>query len=166
MGTEQQSSMQAIPPQTTVSRFCYRVGQHAVLLESGMMTEVLVNQTVYPVPFAPEWCAGLISLRGDLFPVIDMHKVLLGEQATGNPSLLLIQHKQFTPVALTCDGYPFQLKIPANHPPAPEPEHLPGWIPHSFLHDGQRLLAADHGRLLRQIQYQSGTHKKDPSGIN
>jgi chemotaxis signal transduction protein len=164
MGTEQQGNMQTTPPATTVSRFCYRVGQHSVLLESGMMAEVLVNQTLYPVPFAPDWCAGLISLRGDLFPVIDMHKVLLDEQAPGNPSLLLIQHKQFTPVALTCDGYPFQLRLPEDE--QQESGNLPGWIPHAFMHNGQRLLAADHGRLLRQIQHLSGTHKKDPSGIN
>lgn len=153
-------------PDPATSRFCYRIGQHSVLLESGILAEVLSNPAIYPIPFAPEWCAGFVSLRGDLFPVINMHKVLTGKQAINSTRLLLIHHPSFTPVALTCDGYPFQLKLSAENQADQQLESLPGWIPHAIMHEGRRLLAADHGRLFRQIQHLSGTQNKDFSVTN
>ena len=139
------------------NRFCYYIGAHAVLLETDIRAEVLSGQTMYPVPFAPTWCAGLISLRGELYPIIDMHHVLQGQSFNKTPQLLLIQHPRFPPIALTCDGYPRQLKLSQDALEAQAGENLPGWIPHTLTHEGSRLLAADHGRLLRHLQRTQGS---------
>lgn len=154
MGIEQQArSVQTVVPNNmTVSRFCYRIGVHSILLEAGLVAEVLTSQTVYPLPFSPDWCAGLVSLRGDLFPVVDMHKVLLGNSASVQPQLLLIQHPQFSPVILTCDGFPAHIKLSQEDLTTYAGENLPNWIPYTLRHNGQTLLAADHGRLLRHIR--------------
>lgn len=134
------------------SRFCYRIGPNLILMETGVLAEILTDTAVYPVPFAPAWCAGLVSLRGDLYPVVDMHKVVLGNPKPGISQLLLFQHPHFPPVVLTCDGYPNHLKLSAEDLTEHEDAALPGWIPHTLRHRGQTLLKADHGRLLRQIQ--------------
>lgn len=139
------------------SRFCYRIGSNLILLEPTVLAEVLTAQTVYPVPFAPAWCAGLISLRGDLYPVVDMHKVVLGKPMPEAHQLLFLQHPRFSPVILSCDGYPRQLKLPEEDLTEYPADNLPGWIPHVLRHNGQILLAAEHGRLLRQIQNTSKT---------
>lgn len=159
MGIQQQARDEqvAVAPVSTTNRFCYRIGSHAILLEPDMRAEVLTSPTIYPVPFAPGWCAGLISLRGDLYPVIDMHWVVERRSSATQPQLLLIQHPRFSPVVLTCDGYPHQLKLSTEDLTEHKGENLPGWIPHVLHHDGRALLAADHGRLLRQIQRNSAT---------
>ncbi len=136
----------------TQQQFCYRIGTHTILLEPEMRAEVLTAPTLYPVPFAPGWCCGLISLRGDLYPVIDMHWVVQRQSSTTTPQLLLIQHPRFSPVVLTCDGYPRQLKLTPEDLTAHQGDNLPSWIPHVLHHAGNTLLAADHGRLLRHIQ--------------
>jgi chemotaxis signal transduction protein len=138
------------------SRFCYHIGTHSILLETEIRAEVLGGHTLYPVPFAPPWCAGLISLRGELYPIIDMHHVLQGQSFSTTPQLLLIQHPRFSPIALTCDGYPRQLKLSSQDLHAQPGENLPGWIPHILQHEGVSLLAADHGRLLRHLQRTQG----------
>jgi chemotaxis signal transduction protein len=142
---------------TLASRFCYHIGAHTVLLETEIRAEVLGGQTLYPMPFAPAWCAGLISLRGELYPIIDMHQVLQGQSFRKTPQLLLIQHPRFTPIALTCDGYPRQLKLSQDDLEAQADDNLPSWIPHVLTHAGSRLLAADHGRLLRHLQRTQGS---------
>ncbi|MBU0655109.1 MAG: chemotaxis protein CheW [Gammaproteobacteria bacterium] len=154
MGNKQQARNEQanMQPEPGVSRFCYRIGSSLILLESDILAEVLTAQSIFPIPFAPEWCAGLTSLRGDLYPVIDMHKVVQGRPATDSCQLLFIQHPRFPPVVFTCDGYPRQLRLPMTALTEHLAENLPGWIPHILLHDNQSLLAADHGRLLRQIQ--------------
>ena len=83
---------------------------------------------------------------------MDMHKVVLGKPAPHQTQLLLIQHPQFSPIILTCDGFPRQLKLSDADLTEYTPENLPSWIPHTLQHNGQTLLAADHGRLLRQIR--------------
>jgi chemotaxis signal transduction protein len=143
-------------PDITINRFCYHIGVHSILLEANVIAEILTGQTIYPVPFAPEWCAGLTSVRGDLFPVMDMHRVILAQPAPAQPRLLLIKHPQFSPVILTCDGYPQLIKLQAADLTEHTDENLPSWIPHTLQYAGQNLLAADHGRLLRYIQRTAG----------
>nr|HPQ97703.1 chemotaxis protein CheW [Thiolinea sp.] len=63
----------------TQAAFYYPVGAYRIVLASGVASEILSRTVVHPVPFAPDWCAGLVSVRGDLFPVLDIHRVLLGE---------------------------------------------------------------------------------------
>ena len=140
----------------TTSRFCYRIGTHFLLLEPSVKAEVLTSQHIYPLPFAPEWCAGLTSVRGDLFPVVDMHQVIQGQSATQKTQLLFMEHPQFPPVVITCDGIPRLLRLPDDHS-IQQDNSLPSWIPHGIPHEGQTLLAADHGRLLRYIYRTSGT---------
>lgn len=134
------------------SRFCYRIGSYTVLMEADVVAEVLLRQSVYQLPFAPEWCAGLTSLRGELYPVVDMHRVLLGQGSPAHHQLLLVRHPGFPPVILTCDGYPRQLKLATESVHEQAGVRLPGWISHTLQHQGELLLAADHGKLLRHIQ--------------
>jgi chemotaxis signal transduction protein len=159
VGIQQQARDEqvAVAPVSATSRFCYRISSHTILLEVDMRAEVLTAPTVYPVPFAPAWCAGLISLRGELYPVVDMHWVVERRSSATQPQLLLIQHPRFSPAILTCDGYPRQLKLSGEDLMEHKGENLPGWIPHVLHHEGQVLLAADHGRLLRQIQRTQGS---------
>ncbi len=142
-------------PYMETNRFCYCIGSHSILLEPTVTAEILPTQMIYPVPFAPNWCAGLTSLRGDLYPVVDMHLVMLGKPFPSQLQLLLIQYPQIQPVVLTSDDYPRQLKLSAKNQIGQADENLPGWISHTVQHEGQTLLAADHGRLLRYIQKMS-----------
>jgi chemotaxis signal transduction protein len=154
VGNEQHARSAAISDKSAqlVSRFCYRIDSHVLLLEATLTAEVLTTKTIHALPFAPDWCVGLVSLRGDLFPVMDMHKVVLGKSSPQQTQLLLVQHPQFSPIILTCDGFPRQLKLSQGDLTEHTPENLPSWIPHTLQHNGQTLLAADHGRLLRQIR--------------
>lgn len=141
--------------ENTLSRFCYRIGVHNVLLESDAQGEIVTAQTVYPIPFAPAWCRGLISLRGNLYPVIDMHWVLERRTSPAQVQLLLVQPRRFPSAVLTCDGYPNPLKLPADLP-AENHTNLPSWITHTLQYAGQTLLVADHGTLFRQVQRLQG----------
>ncbi|MFN3786006.1 MAG: chemotaxis protein CheW [Thiothrix sp.] len=143
------------PDNHALSRFCYRVGIHTVLLETDVQSEIVTGRTVCPVPFAPAWCRGLISLRGNLYPVIDMHWVLERRTSPTQTQLLLLQHHRFSPAVLTCDGYPRPLKLPTALP-MENNANLPSWITHTLQYAGQTLLAADHGTLFRQVQRLQG----------
>lgn len=153
-----QEAPPAMPTEPLASRFCYRIGSYWLLMESELVAEIISSPAVYPVPFTADWCLGLVSLRGELYPVVDMHRILLGQSSNKDYRLLLIRHPQFPPIVLACDGYPQQLKIPITELQQQLTKKLPSWIPHSLNYEGQVLLVADHARLLRHIQ--NSTHQQ------
>lgn len=131
--------------------FSYKVGDYRILLEAGMRSEVLTLDTVYPVPYAPDWCAGLANVRGDLCPVIDMHGVLFKQQRPKKQYLLWLQHEAFAPVVVSCDELPKQVNVPETSEQSGRIPGIPGWVQTIWSHDKVLLLAADHGRLLRLL---------------
>lgn len=139
---------------TPALNFSYPVGPYRILLESGIRSELLTRSDIHPLPFAPRWCLGLVGVRGDLFPVIDMHYVLSGEVQTERQQLLWLQPDNFAAAVMSCDGLPKQITPPAAADASEQPEHLPGWVQRVWTLDEQHwLLAADHVRLFQLISH-------------
>ncbi len=137
---------------TLVSRFYYRVGPHLILLEATLKAEVLMAQPIYALPFAPTWCAGLTSLRGEILPVVDMHQIVLGRPTAAHSQLLLIHPPDTLPVVITCDGYPRQIKLDVATLDAPPTDNLPLWIRTTTTYANETLLVAEHSKLLQYIR--------------
>ena len=58
------------------TRYGFRIGDIGLLVGSDVTSEVLVRASLYPLPKAPIWMAGLVNLRGNLAPVFDMKPLL------------------------------------------------------------------------------------------
>lgn len=130
--------------------FCYKAGDYHIVLEEGIRSELLTLDQIYPVPFSPDWCVGLVAVRGELFPVLDMHKVLLNQSRPEQPYLLCLRHDDFEPIVVGCDSLPVQTDI--HH--TTTDEHipgLPGWIRGTWSTDDKVYLGADHRRLFRTL---------------
>jgi len=56
---------------------CLRVGDRFFALDIFCIREILRAQAVTQVPNAPSELAGVANLRGDLIPVVDLHRTLL-----------------------------------------------------------------------------------------
>jgi twitching motility protein PilI len=67
----------------TEAVFGFRVGSLGFLVTSSTYCEVIEQLQVNPLPNVEAWFSGLINLRGDLVPVIDL-QLLLGEAPTGH----------------------------------------------------------------------------------
>ncbi len=137
------------------STFCYKTGDYYIVLEAGIRSEILALNRVHPVPFAPDWCVGLAGVRGELFPVLNMHKILLNRNRPEQPYLLWLKHEQFEPVIIGSDSLPVQMK-PTHSADHSDNDHeripgLPGWIHRTRNTDHGVCLEADHGRLLRTL---------------
>ncbi len=139
----------------TQTAFCYKTGDYHIVLEAGIRSELLTSDTIYPIPFAPEWCLGLISAHGELYPVLDMHGILLNASGPEKPRLLWLQHPEFAPVVISCEGLPRQIELPSAAAEQARLPGLPGWIRQTWLQDDELLLSADHARLFRTLIQQS-----------
>jgi hypothetical protein len=131
--------------------FCYKTGDYHIVLEDSIRSEILTFDSIYPVPFAPDWCVGLASVRGELFPVLDMHRVLLNQKRPPQPYLLWLKHKLFEPIIIGSDSLPTQIEIKNTDSNDGHIPGLPGWIRNSWSTQSNVYLSADHGRLFRTL---------------
>lgn len=87
----------------------FRVGQMGFLLPTSEPCEVLQTQNVNPIPCVEPWLSGLLNVRGNIVPAIDLH-LLPGfpAVATKKRYLLAIGKGEKT-LALWIDRYPQML---------------------------------------------------------
>jgi purine-binding chemotaxis protein CheW len=68
----------------------FRVGEEVFGLEIGNVREVIEYREVTPVPRAPEFVAGIISLRGTILPVVDLRKRIGMEPTEPGPETVIL----------------------------------------------------------------------------
>lgn len=127
--------------------FYYTIGDYRILIENPLRAEVLPHTTLSSIPFAPAWCAGLGSIRGDICLAINMHYLLSQASITKQPVLLYLQTPNFSPTILCCETLPKTMTHTNEAVQRERPTTLPGWI-HSVWQDAQGLiLGLNHERL-------------------
>ncbi len=90
-------------------RFGFRVGKIGLLLPAGMISELVEEIEIYPLPTTPIWFPGLINLRGALVPVFDLKKLFnLEDPGEGRPNLLVL-NTGAEAVSILIDGLPLTL---------------------------------------------------------
>jgi purine-binding chemotaxis protein CheW len=77
---------------------------------------ILRNQKLTPVPHTPSHVAGVVNLRGELIPVLSLHRILLqghGPAAGDDPKLVVVQAHGRT-AGLLVDQVLDVLSVPAG----------------------------------------------------
>lgn len=146
------ASANVVSSTTPLTQFYYQVGTHALLLEPDTLAEVLMQVSHSPLPFPPNWCKGLVAVRGDFYPLVDMHYILYGQSsALQNPKLLWLKPAHSSAIVITCDSYPKALKFDNSPTPSTHDAPLPSWI-HGVIHyNDKTLLLADHQTLIQRL---------------
>ena len=104
-------------------RFGFRVGNIGLLVPTGMLSELVEETEVYPLPTTPVWFPGLINLRGSLVPVFDLKKLFNLEEPGGEKPNLLVLNAGAEAVSVLIDGLPLSLdtnRRVEQIPPLPE----------------------------------------------
>jgi twitching motility protein PilI len=138
LDTEVNTTTNLAPHNETV--FGFRVGSLGFLVTSNTYCEVIEQLPVNPLPNVKSWFNGLLNLRGNLVPVIDL-QLLLNE--TANPDLkkrlLFAIGQGDKTMAFWIDGLPEIQKTfsqPLKQLP-PLPSILQHCVSGGYLQDGQ-----------------------------
>jgi twitching motility protein PilI len=103
--------------------FEFRVGNLGLLVPVEIYCEVIEQIPVNPLPNTQPWFGGLLNLRGNLVPVIDLHRLFGEESPDAKKRRLFTIDKGEKSVAVWIDGLPqvrsaFPQPLP-EIPPAP-----------------------------------------------
>lgn len=134
------------------NRFYYSVASFNILLEKDIKAENLSNPHVYALPHSPAWCSGIVNVRGNIIPVLNMHTFLkTGIKVPINKSkLLLFKHSNMTPIVFQIDKLPAMIDFD-DYAIATNSVDLPQWINKSFKEGSNLIHEVDHSNLLNLL---------------
>lgn len=143
--------------ESTVNRFYYSVGSVNFLLERNLKVENISPSTINRVPQLQAWYEGIISVRGTIMPVINMHKFLKGqidlEETKSNDDeahFLMLDHAGHTPIVLLIDKLPATVNI-KMYKKKNAPKNSPEWFEHTLENDDNIIINVNHNNLLEQL---------------
>jgi purine-binding chemotaxis protein CheW len=112
----------ATRPDPIVELCAFAVGDEEYVIDIRRIREILQPLPVTAVPRAPEWMDGVVNLRGEVVPVLDVRRRLgLPPAPPTRRTKLLIVHVAGRVLALVVDGVSEVIRIPRSRigpPPA------------------------------------------------
>lgn len=119
-----------------ISRFGFRVGQLRLLIQTGILSEVITQTPIDPMPNVPNWFVGVMNLRGNLIPVFDLHRLLETGEA-GQTQRVLVLDQGSNGVGIPIDGLPHAVHLgDALHNIPPLHETLQEHVTNAYKTDG------------------------------
>jgi purine-binding chemotaxis protein CheW len=113
--------------------------EHAVPVED--VVEVLRMVAITPLAEAPPWLCGVIDLRGQVIPVVDLRRRLgMPQRAPDLSTPILVVRAQGTMVGLVADEVVEVLTVPSEATSPPRATAAPPSAVSSAIRYGDRLL--------------------------
>lgn len=141
--------------------YYYSAGDFHFVLERGFKPETLESAELTPVPFVPEWHAGIISIHGIIMPVIDVltfakkQKLKVKSKKQNKNYLLKLEHPEYRPIVLKLDALPQTINIKklksSNDDSLADDKNSPQWIKKYLEDENIKIAFIDHHKLLEKI---------------
>lgn len=108
-------------PEEEVRLCLFTIGEDAYALPVEMLTEIIIPQKIFPVPTTPPQVLGVINLRGNIVPIVDIRHVLNLPNTSQPAQAAIVRHGQLT-VGLMVDSVTEIASVPVSSLLAVPPE--------------------------------------------
>ncbi|HEV2112329.1 MAG TPA: chemotaxis protein CheW [Gammaproteobacteria bacterium] len=133
-------------------RYGFRVAGIGLLLGNATGAELVAQGRVSPIPNGPAWLKGLMNLRGNLVPIVDIATVLGIESAQAETALLLVFGKGDRAVGVPIAAAPEAIRgLSAVSQLPPLPERLLGHAGDGFLHGQDFWIEFQHESFFESL---------------
>ena len=78
------------------------------------VVEILNNQTITYLPMVPEFIRGIINMRGQMVPILDI-RLRLGKPSLESNTLVIVLNLEGTQLGILVDAVDQMLDIPKDH---------------------------------------------------
>jgi purine-binding chemotaxis protein CheW len=78
-----------------------------------LLAEIIIPQKVFPVPTTPSHVIGIINLRGNIVPIVDIRPALSLPSTTVLNQVAIIRHEQMT-IGIVVDSVADVISVPAS----------------------------------------------------
>jgi len=78
-----------------------------------LLAEIIIPQKVFPVPTTPSHVIGIINLRGNIVPIVDIRPVLSLPSTAGLNQVAIIRHEKMT-IGIVVDSVADVISVPVS----------------------------------------------------
>lgn len=134
--------------QTQTEKYLLFLSNHLLFgVPAEAVEEIITNHVITKLPLVPEYIRGIINLRGQIIPIVDIC-CFLGHSEESN-SCIIILKTQDTQIGILVDQVEKMVDIPVDSIVSPPSQHVQRLVSGMCsLEDGQTMLAFDCGQLL------------------
>jgi len=92
-------------------RYGYKISDMNFLVPEGTVSEVISKQNIFTLPNSPAWIEGLINIRGNIVPVMNLSKYLNHDIDNKNINILVLNKSDASAtLAIIINGLPVSLE--------------------------------------------------------
>ncbi len=78
-------------------RIClFNIGKDTYAVPVDVLTEIIIPQKIFPVPTTPPHVLGVINLRGNIIPIVDIRPSLSLPQQSGSGQIAIVERGTMT----------------------------------------------------------------------
>jgi purine-binding chemotaxis protein CheW len=79
------------------TRVClFSMGEDVYAIPVELLTEIIISQKIFPVPTTPPHVLGVINLRGNIVPIVDIRAALSLPRQSAPSQIAIIKHNAVT----------------------------------------------------------------------
>ncbi len=105
------------------SRVClFSMGEDTYAIPVEALTEIIITQKIFPVPTSPSHVLGVINLRGNIVPIVDIRPIFSLPQKNATSQIAILKHDQI-PLGIVVDAVVEVASIPLSRFLEIPPEH-------------------------------------------
>ena len=95
-------------------RIClFSIGGDTYALTVDILVEIIIPQKIFPIPTTPSHVIGVINLRGNIVPIVDIRPALSLPAATGLNQTAIIRYEQMT-IGIMVDSVAEVVSVPVS----------------------------------------------------
>jgi chemotaxis signal transduction protein len=92
-------------------RYGYRIGQMGFLVGDGIISEVITNPVIHPLPRHSEYLQGVINQRGKIVPVFDLYGLFEDNARERDTQTVLVLGQGNNTAGLLIDDLPRTMQV-------------------------------------------------------
>jgi purine-binding chemotaxis protein CheW len=85
-----------VVPEEEVRVCLFSIGEDTYAIPVGLLTEILLSQKIFPIPTTPSYVLGVMNLRGNIVPVVDIRPALSLPPADAPGQIAIIKQGTIT----------------------------------------------------------------------
>ncbi len=94
------------------TRVClFSIGDDTYAIPVDLLLEIIIPQKIFPVPTTPPHVLGVINLRGNIVPIVDIRPALALPQKSALGQIAIIKHGSVT-LGISVDNVSAVLAVP------------------------------------------------------
>ena len=96
----------------TYTRYGYKISNLQFLVPEKVVSEVIQSPNIYSLPNSPIWIEGMLNIRGNIVPVMNVGKLLKENNPERLTNVLVLNSSNNAPsIALMISGLPISLEV-------------------------------------------------------